>query len=52
MQQRFWRKGKEAGVHTGLGLSLAASAARAQSLRMEVLLREGNLLARVLARFP
>lgn len=50
MQQRFWRKGKEAGVHTGLGLSLAASAARAQSLRMELLLRDGNLLARVLAR--
>ena len=52
MQQRFWRKGKEAGVHTGLGLSLAASAARAQSLRMELLLRDGDLLARVLARSP
>jgi len=50
MQQRFWRKGKEAGVHTGLGLSLAASAARAQSLRMELLLHDGNLMARVLAR--
>ena len=52
MQQRFWRKGKEAGVHTGLGLSLAASAARAQSLRMELLLCDGNLQARVLARPP
>ena len=51
MQQRFWRKGKEAGVHTGLGLSLAASAARAQSLRMELLLRDGNLIARVLAHY-
>lgn len=49
MKQRFWRKGKEAGVHTGLGLALAASAARAQSLRMELVLRDGNLQASVLA---
>lgn len=49
MKQRFWRKGKEAGVHTGLGLALAASAARAQSLRMELMLRDGNLRASVLA---
>lgn len=48
MKQRFWRKGKEAGVHTGLGLALAASAARAQSLRMELVLRDGNLQASVL----
>ena len=49
MKQRFWRKGKEPGVHTGLGLALAASAARAQSLRMELVLRDGNLQASVLA---
>ena len=45
MQQRFWRKGKEPGVHTGLGLALAASAARAQSLPLELTLREGYLQA-------
>ena len=48
MQQRFWRKGKDPGVHTGLGLSLAASAARAQSLRLALVLREGHLQASVM----
>ncbi|GLQ43050.1 histidine kinase dimerization/phospho-acceptor domain-containing protein [Dyella nitratireducens] len=48
MKQRFWRKGKDAGVHTGLGLALAASAAHAQSLRLELVLREGNLQASVM----
>jgi len=48
MKLRFWRKGKDAGVHTGLGLALAASAARAQSLRLELMLRDGNLQASVM----
>ncbi|HUB89859.1 MAG TPA: histidine kinase dimerization/phospho-acceptor domain-containing protein [Dyella sp.] len=48
MKQRFWRKGKDPGVHTGLGLALAASAARAQSLRLELVLQEGNLQASVM----
>ncbi|WP_233840345.1 histidine kinase dimerization/phospho-acceptor domain-containing protein [Dyella sp. 2HG41-7] len=47
MKQRFWRKGKDAGVHTGLGLVLAASAAHAQSLRLTLSLNEGHLLASV-----
>lgn len=47
MKQRFWRKGKEAGVHTGLGLALAASAVRAQSLRLELSLQDGHLQASV-----
>jgi signal transduction histidine kinase len=48
MKLRFWRKGKDAGVHTGLGLALAASAARAQSLRLELTPHEGNLQASVM----
>ncbi|GLQ88351.1 histidine kinase dimerization/phospho-acceptor domain-containing protein [Dyella flagellata] len=47
MKQRFWRKGKEAGVHTGLGLALAASVARAQSLRLGLALQDANLQASV-----
>lgn len=49
MQQRFWRKGKEAGVHTGLGLALAVSAARAQSLQLELTLHDGYLQASVIS---
>jgi signal transduction histidine kinase len=47
MKQRFWRKGSHAGVHTGLGLALSASAARAQSLKLELFLRDENLQASV-----
>lgn len=45
MRQRFWRKGKDAGSHTGLGLALAETAACMQSLRMELVLRSGSLKA-------
>lgn len=47
MGQRFWRKGKDAGVHTGLGLALAAAAARAQLIRFDLSLLKGRLSARV-----
>jgi signal transduction histidine kinase len=47
MGQRFWRKGKDAGVHTGIGLSLAASAARAQALKLDLSLHDEYLHAGV-----
>lgn len=43
MGQRFWRKGKDAGVHAGLGLALAAAAARAQGILLNLSLHEGQL---------
>ncbi|WP_158544951.1 histidine kinase dimerization/phospho-acceptor domain-containing protein [Dyella monticola] len=50
MKQRFWRKGRDAGVHTGLGLALAASVAHAQSLQMKLLLQDGYLRTEVLVQ--
>jgi two-component system, OmpR family, sensor histidine kinase QseC len=47
MSQRFWRKGKDAGVHTGLGLALASAAARAQSIRLDLALEDDHLQASV-----
>ncbi|WP_168171191.1 histidine kinase dimerization/phospho-acceptor domain-containing protein [Rhodanobacter sp. B04] len=47
MSQRFWRKDKATGVHTGLGVALAAAAARAQGIRLNLSLHEGQLCARV-----
>jgi two-component system sensor histidine kinase QseC len=47
MLQRFWRKGEDAGVHTGLGLSLAAAAARVQGLQLTLSLQDGYLRATV-----
>ena len=47
MGQRFWRKGRDAGVHTGLGLSLAEATARAQSLQLHLMLEHGQLRASV-----
>jgi two-component system sensor histidine kinase QseC len=47
MLQRFWRKGEDAGVHTGLGLSLAAAAARVQGLLLTLSLQDGYLRAAV-----
>lgn len=50
MGQRFWRKGRDAGVHTGLGVSLAEAAARAQSLQLRLVLEQGQLRAIVSPR--
>ena len=47
MGQRFWRKGKDAGVHTGLGLALAIAAARVQSMQLKLSLRDQYLRASV-----
>ena len=47
MGQRFWRKGKDAGVHAGLGLALAAAAARIQHIQLTLALEAGQLTASV-----
>jgi signal transduction histidine kinase len=50
MRQRFWRKGEDAGVHTGLGLSLAAAAARSQGLQLALSLHGNYLRATISAQ--
>ncbi len=47
MGQRFWRKGKDAGVPAGLGLALAAAAARIQHIQLTLALEAGQLAASV-----
>jgi two-component system, OmpR family, sensor histidine kinase QseC len=47
MGQRFWRKGKDAGVNAGLGLALASAAARAQSIRLDLALEGDSLQASI-----
>lgn len=47
MGQRFWRKDKEAGVHTGLGLALVHAAARAQQIEFRLSLTSGYLSASI-----
>jgi two-component system, OmpR family, sensor histidine kinase QseC len=47
MHRRFWRKGQDAGVHTGLGVALAAAAAGVQSMHLNLKLTNGQLHAEV-----
>ena len=48
MHQRFWRKGKDAGVHTGLGIALATAAASAQSMCVSLTFDAGQIQATVM----
>jgi len=48
MHRRFWRKGEDAGVHSGLGVALAAAAAGAQSMRLSLNLEKGQIHAAVI----
>jgi two-component system sensor histidine kinase QseC len=52
MHRRFWRKGKDAGVHTGLGVALVAAAANAQSMHLDLALLNGQLRATVTTDRP
>ncbi|WP_458070476.1 histidine kinase dimerization/phospho-acceptor domain-containing protein [Rhodanobacter sp. BL-MT-08] len=52
MHRRFWRKGKDAGVHTGLGVALVAAAANAQSMHLDLSLVNGRLRAAVTTDRP
>ncbi len=52
MHRRFWRKGKDAGVHTGLGVALVAAAANAQSMHLDLALVNGRLRAAVTTDRP
>ena len=52
MHQRFWRKGQDAGVHTGLGVALAVAAAGAQSMHLGLKLMGGQLHAEVTTYRP
>ncbi|WP_158880820.1 histidine kinase dimerization/phospho-acceptor domain-containing protein [Rhodanobacter sp. L36] len=45
MHRRFWRKGQDAGVHTGLGVALATAAAGIQSMHLSLKLMSGQLHA-------
>jgi two-component system sensor histidine kinase QseC len=47
MHRRFWRKGEDAGVHTGLGVALATAAAGTQSMHLGLKLMNGQLHAEV-----
>ncbi len=52
MHRRFWRKGQDAGVHTGLGVALAAAAAGIQSMHLSLKLMNGQLHAEVTTERP
>ncbi len=52
MHRRFWRKGKDAGVHTGLGVALVAAAASAQSMHLDLTLANGKIRAAVTTDRP
>ncbi len=52
MHRRFWRKGKDAGVHTGLGVALVAAAAAAQSMHLDLTLANGKIRAAVTTDRP
>lgn len=47
MHRRFWRKGQDAGVHTGLGLALVTAAASVQSMRLNLTFDNGQIHAAV-----
>jgi two-component system sensor histidine kinase QseC len=52
MHRRFWRKGQDAGIHTGLGVALAAAAACTQSMHLGLKLMSGQLHAEVTTDRP
>lgn len=45
MRRRFWRKGRDAGVHAGLGVALVAATASAQSMQLRLSLKDGAIHA-------
>jgi len=47
MRQRFWRKGRDAGVHTGLGLVLADAALNALSMKLHMMVESGSFHASI-----
>lgn len=52
MHRRFWRKGRDAGVHTGLGVALVAASASAQSMHLGLSLKDGQINAMISTNRP
>lgn len=47
MRRRFWRKGRDTSLHSGLGVALATASATAQGMHLNLSLKHGTIRAEI-----